>query len=315
MEESEHSHNEPSSTHNLEYLDQFLQLKCAPDLITMGLFPNSKEITETFAVWRALKGYILPLLSTSTSSIDNRQNAIIVVGDGMTPRTAALCAYLTKGLWQCYSVDPMLQYDTYADMPFISRRSITTADHCEQWKTIKGLRMARAKIQTLSIQCRQAIIVMMHAHVTIEDSIASIDASEGIVGLVTCPCCKWAPFQQEWLGQPPHHQYTDLRLLSAKNQMNVWCFPQGDHSKSSISSINSANTATTENNQTLPERNIWGIETNMMENILSTRDGVKQRAIELWPQIFSNGIKVFNNTDTNQSSSTNIFNRIRKIKI
>jgi hypothetical protein len=303
MQKGEYSHSESSSTHyHLEYLDQFLQLKCAPDLITMGLFPNAKEITETFAIWTALRRYIFPRLSTSTPSINNRQNTIIVVGDGMTPRTAALCAYLTKGLWQCYSIDPMLQYDTYADMTFINRRSITTADHCQQWKNIKGLRMARAKIQTVSIQCRQAIVVMMHAHVTIEDAIAAVDASEGIVGIVTCPCCQWAPFQQECLGQAPHQQYTDLRLLSVKNQMNVWCFPQGYDNKSSIISINS----TTEDKQLLTKRNIWGIDTSMIENVLSDRDGVKQRAIELWPQIFSNGIKAFNTTDINQSSSTNI---------
>jgi hypothetical protein len=308
MEESEYSHNEPSSIHyHLEYLNQFLKLKCAPDLIAMGLFPNAKEITETFAIWTALRRYIFPRLSTSTTSIDNRQNAIIVVGDGMTPRTAALCAYLTKGLWQCYSVDPMLQYDTYADMTFINRRSLTTADHCEQWKIIKGLRIARAKIQTVSIQCRQAIVVMMHAHVTIEDAITAVDASEGIVGIITCPCCKWTPFQQEWLGQAPHEQYTDLRLLSVKNQMNVWCFPQGCHNKSSMISINSTNTSTTEDKQLLTERTIWGIDTSMIENLLSNRDRVKERAIQLWPQIFSNGIKAFNTTDIDQSSSTNIY--------
>ncbi|CAF3435354.1 unnamed protein product, partial [Rotaria sp. Silwood2] len=93
MQESEYSHNEPSSIdYHLEYLDEFLQLRCASDLISMGLFPNAKEITETFAIWSALRRYIFPQLSTSTtSSIDNDRNAIIVVGDGMTPRTAALC--------------------------------------------------------------------------------------------------------------------------------------------------------------------------------------------------------------------------------
>ncbi|CAF3853397.1 unnamed protein product [Adineta steineri] len=295
MQDNKHSHNEKSSNHYpLEYLDQFLQLICAPDLITMGLFPNAKEITESFAVWTALRRYILPKLSLSSSSstttctTDNRQNAIIVVGDGMTPRTAALCAYLTKGQWQCYSIDPLLQYDTYADITFINRRSLTTIDQCKEWKNIKGLRMTRAKIQTVSIQCRKAIIVMMHAHVTIEDAINAVDASEGIYGVVTCPCCKWAPYQEECFQQAPHEQYIDKRLLSAKNQINVWCFPQGYHYKSSIDTKQISN-----------EHNVWGVDANMIEHILSTRDGVKQRAIDLWPQIFYNGIKAFNPTDKN----------------
>ncbi|CAF4009531.1 unnamed protein product [Rotaria sp. Silwood2] len=317
MQESEYSHNEPSSIdYHLEYLDEFLQLRCVSDLISMGLFPNAKEITETFAIWSALRRYIFPQLSTSTtSSIDNDRNAIIVVGDGMTPRTAALCAYLTKELWQCYSIDPMLQYDTYVDMTFINRRSITTVDHCKQWKSIRGLRMVRAKIQTVSIKCRKAIVAMMHAHVTIEDAIAAVDASEGIIGIVTCPCCKWAPYQEEWLGQTPHYQYTDLRLLSAKNQMNVWYFPKGCHYRSSIISISSTSNTATEEKQIATKHNIWGIDTSMFENILYTRDGVKQRAIELWSQVFSKGIEAFNTIDINQSSSTNISKEAKYLNI
>lgn len=299
MQDDENSHNQASSIdYHLDYLDEFLKLRCAPDLLEMGLFPNSKEITETFAVWAALRRHIFPHLSKSRSSNDNRQDAIIVVGDGMTPRTAALCAFLTKGLWQCYSIDPMLQYDTYTDMMFLNRRSTTTEDRCNQWKTIKGLRMARTKIQAVSIPCRQAIVVMMHAHVTLDDAISAVDASEGIVGIITCPCCKWGPSQQEWLGQAPHQQYTDLKLFSVKNQMNVWCFPQGCPIKSST-------TSTITN-----ERNIWGMDISVMETVLSSRDGVKQRAIDLWPHIFSNGIQAFNiNNDINQLSGMNIINR------
>ncbi|CAF2315895.1 unnamed protein product [Rotaria sp. Silwood2] len=288
----------------------------------MSLFPNAKEITESFAVWSALRQFIFPRLeqqlsmsesTDSISSMDSRQNAIIVVGDGMTPRTAALCAYLTKGLWQCYSIDPMLQYDTYADMVFINRGGITTADHCREWKSIKGLRMARAKIQTVSVQCRKAIVVMMHAHVTLEDAIVAVDASEGIIGIVTCPCCKWAPFQQEWLGQPPHHKYTDLRLLSVKNEMNVWYFPQGYNNKSTLMSVNSTTSAMAEDKRLptkqMTERNIWGIDMSITDNIFSNRDGVKQRAIELWPQIFSNGSEAFNTTEVNRLSNTIACNR------
>ena len=288
MQDNHHSHDESSTNpYHLEYLDQFLQLKCAPDLLAMGLFPNSKEITESFACWTAVRQHILPRLAPSTSKTD-RQNAIIVVGDGMTPRTGALCAFLSKSQWQCFSIDPILAYDSYADMKFIPRRCLTTAEHCEEWKTVQCLRMARAKIQTVSIECRRAIIIMMHAHVSIDDAVAAVDASEGIVGLVTCPCCKWAPFQQEFFGQTAHHQYTDLRLLSAKNQMNVWCFPEGY-------SLNRTN-------QQLTERSSWGVDTSTMEHVLSNRDGVKQRAMDLWPKIFSHGVRAFYIQNENEIS-------------
>lgn len=305
MEHNDPSCHQPSPTdHHLEYLDEFLQLRCAPDLIAMGLFPNAKEITESYAVWGAIRRFIFPQIkqhSSTSKSIDNRLNAIIVVGDGMTPRTAALCAYLTKGLWQCFSIDPALQYDTYTDMRFINRRGLTTIENCTDWKSINGLRIVRAKIQTISVQCRKAIVVMMHAHVTLEDAISSIDASEGIVGIVTCPCCNWASVQQEWRGQLPHHHYTDLRLLSSKNEMNVWCFPEGYDSKLPA---NSTVNITTEDKQPM-ERNIWGIDTSIIEHKLSSRDGVKERAINLWPYIFSQGIKAFNGTDFNEKNDFN----------
>ncbi|CAM4965635.1 unnamed protein product [Rotaria socialis] len=307
----------PSTNYHLDYLDEFLKLICAPDLLTLGLFPNAKEITESYAVWAALRRFIFSRFEKSSSksidpipSTDHRQNAIIVVGDGMTPRTAALCAYLTKGLWQCYSIDPILQYDTYADMLFINRGSKTTAEHCTEWKSIKGLRMVRAKIQTVSVQCRKAIVVMMHAHVTLEDAIAAIDATEGIIGIITCPCCNWAPFQQEWLGQRPHHHYADSKLLSGKNEMNVWYFPDGCDRKSSTLSTTFENTQLP--TKQIIEHNIWGIDTSTIESKLSSRDGVKQRATELWPQLFAYGSKAFINTiDSNPLAEMKDFNMIQ----
>ena len=296
-ENADHCHGESSSNNSshLEYLDEFLQLKCAPDLIEMGLFPNAKEITESFSMWRALKEHIFPHLSKRSENCrENRCDAIIVVGDGMTPRTGALCAYLTKGSWLSISIDPIIQYDSYLDRTFLNRRSLTRNDHCEQWKSIKRLRIVRDKIERVSIECRRCIIVLMHAHVKIEDVINAIDATEGIVGVVTCPCCKWRSFQEICFEQTPHLQYTDQRLLSVKNQINLWSFPKGILNQRSSSSINSIN-----------EDHKWGLDKNTIENLLSNRDQVKQRAIDLWPQIFSQGIKAFNINDTDQSQGTN----------
>ncbi|CAF4495069.1 unnamed protein product [Rotaria sp. Silwood2] len=153
----------------------------------------------------------------------------------MRLRTAVLCAYSTKGLWQCYSIDPMLQYDTYTNMTFIYRQSLTTTDRCNKWKSIKSLRMTSAKIQTVSIRCRKANVIMMHSHVTLDNAIAAI-----------------IHFQQEWLEQIPHYQYTDLRLLTAKHKMNIWYFSQGCHSQPS-------SITTTEDKQFPTERNRYGV--------------------------------------------------------
>ncbi|CAF5001001.1 unnamed protein product, partial [Rotaria magnacalcarata] len=48
------------------------RLICAPDLLTLGLFPNAKEITESYAVWAALRRFIFSRFEKSSSkSIDS----------------------------------------------------------------------------------------------------------------------------------------------------------------------------------------------------------------------------------------------------
>lgn len=285
MEENGYSHKERSlNEYHLEYLNQFLQLKCSSELIEMGLFPNVKEISESFSMWTALRKYIFSQLSISN---EKNENAIIVVGDGMTPRTAALCSYLSSGSWKCYSIDPLIQYDTYLDMTFINKQSNTTIEHCLLWKRIKGLRIIRDRIERVSIECEKAIVILMHAHVHLDQTIQSINASKGIIGVITCPCCQFIHFQQTFFQEKPHHQYHDLRLLSLQNQINVWSFPQGYFPSSSSSQSNQ----------------MWGLDQNTIDHILSNRDQVKQRANQLWPLLFSTGIKAFHTNDDNQQST------------
>ena len=42
---------------NLRYIDEFLRLSSAPMMLELKLFPNSKEISESMAMWEV----ILPL--------------------------------------------------------------------------------------------------------------------------------------------------------------------------------------------------------------------------------------------------------------
>ena len=294
MEENGYSHKETSFNENhLEYLNQFLELKCSSDLLRMGLFPNVKEISESFSMWTALRQYIFPQMSNESSG-----DAIIIVGDGMTPRTGALCAFLTSGLLKCYSIDPLIQYDSYLDRIYLNRQSKTTEEHCQLWKTINGLRIIRDRIERVSIECERAIVVLMHAHVQLDRTIESINASKGIIGIITCPCCQWIPFQQMCFQEKPHHQYRDIRLLSVQNQINIWCFPEGFIRKSSSDSID--------------EHQIWGLDKNTIENILSNRDQVKERSIQLWPLAFSIGINAFHTNDNQQSTGFYLINSICK---
>ena len=68
-----------STSSNLRYLDELLSLRCAPELLSCGLFPaqrGAKEATECMAMLAALRHHVLPVVSLS------RVDAIVVVGDG-----------------------------------------------------------------------------------------------------------------------------------------------------------------------------------------------------------------------------------------
>jgi len=81
------------------YINEFVKLKCAPDLLAWGVFPNAKEITESMAMYHAVKNYV-------PFDLHDEEINLVVVGDGKSPRTAALFAVMTK--WTCYSVDPKM---------------------------------------------------------------------------------------------------------------------------------------------------------------------------------------------------------------
>jgi hypothetical protein len=58
------------------------------------VFPNAKELTESFAANNAIRIHLAGEYTPGDERV-----TVIAVGDGNTPRTAALCAFLTK--WQC----------------------------------------------------------------------------------------------------------------------------------------------------------------------------------------------------------------------
>jgi hypothetical protein len=97
---------------DLKHVDTFLSWRCGRELLAMGLFPGaiSQEISESMACLAAATtgvggggggGGGGAGLSCRDASV-----VCVVVGDGRTPRTAALLAMRTR--WRVVSVDPAL---------------------------------------------------------------------------------------------------------------------------------------------------------------------------------------------------------------
>ncbi len=87
---------------SLRYLDEFTNLKCAPDLLSQHLFPNAKEITESMGAFNAYRKCLI-----SKCPPDNPFTMVVAVGDGVSPRTGAVFAIRTQ--FTCISVDPQLR--------------------------------------------------------------------------------------------------------------------------------------------------------------------------------------------------------------
>ena len=85
---------------NPRFLDSFLRWECGRTLLGMNLFPNAQEITESMACLAAITEALGEGCTAETDAI------AVVIGDGRTPRTAALLAMRTK--WQVVSIDPAL---------------------------------------------------------------------------------------------------------------------------------------------------------------------------------------------------------------
>jgi len=171
------------------YIDEFVGLKCASDLLAWGLMPNGKEITESFATYRIVcKQLRLPLNDPTI--------ALVSVGDGHTPRTAAVFAVRSK--WQCHSIDPLLRD--------------------KNWSMIQRLTLHRRKVEDAILDLHDAsivVIVAVHSHALIKDILTNVLGQPR--HLVALPCCVPQEIpNREFIG------YQDTQIWSPKNTFRIW---------------------------------------------------------------------------------------------
>jgi hypothetical protein len=181
-----------------KYINQFMGLKCAPDLLARDLFPNAKEITESLAAFHAVKKNF-----QRDDGFWKKDNKVYVVGDGETPRTASLFSFRSD--WQVTSIDPNL--------------------NLEKDYNIDGLHLSKRTIQdylktmTLGTEVNKVYVVAVHSHVGLDEFIESLSARMDTgINVVAMPCC----YQQTIQGEEPDDQYRDESIWSPKNIIKVW---------------------------------------------------------------------------------------------
>lgn len=180
---------------NTRYLDEFVFLKCATDMLRNEVFPNAKEISESFGAYQAVRKFGRPL----GFDLGDADTVLVAVGDGSSPRTGATFAY--RSLWQCVSIDPNL--GRYAKEHDIMRLKILD-------KKVENVKLEPAK---------KAVIVCTHSHAPIKASIECIDAEEKLV--VTMPCCVDQSIRHG-IGWSKVADYRDPCILSPHDRIEVW---------------------------------------------------------------------------------------------
>ena len=173
----------------MSYMNEFIRLKCASDMLRFGLFPNAKEISESFGAYNAVRQHLRHL------DRGDPRVTMIAVGDGRTPRTAA--TFALRSAWQCHSVDPVLRPGGGHDIDRLT------------------LQRTRAENATV-VATGPVVIVAVHSHAVLPAAVAMI-RGPCTVDVVAIPCCVPQKLEQE-----PDVTYTDQNILSPARRVLVW---------------------------------------------------------------------------------------------
>ena len=179
-----------------KYANEFLSLKCSVDMMLLKLFPNFKEITESFSAYNAARKY---LWRRGFKPEDNDVHCFIV-GDGHTPRTGATFAFRTA--WQCISIDPLLNPNF--------QNQIT---RLECWsKPVEDI--------TNVPQFKKAVIVAVHSHANLDGAVQKICGTTEFdqLAIISMPCCVPQTIK-DW---EPEYQYTDYAVWSPMRTVKIW---------------------------------------------------------------------------------------------
>lgn len=175
------------------YLNDFVKLNLSgSDMLHLGLFPDAKEITESYGALNAV-------LSKMKLDRNDSNITLVCVGDGTTPRTAALFAFRTK--WSCISVDPLLNK--------------TKIPSWEQ--EIKRLTCIPTRIEEVNLKFGNPVVIaVVHGHAPMASILEHVKSP--IRSMVAIECC--VAYNHPNIDPKP--VYRDAGVWSPKNLVKIW---------------------------------------------------------------------------------------------
>jgi len=215
-----HGHR-PLNFGYMTYVDKLFSLACFPELVALRVFPSAKDVSESMAALAAARRHL---------DGDGRPAGAVVrcvvVGDGNTPRTATLAAFLTE--WQCVSVDPAMKpgWQGGPDKHGVQRLTC----HALTWDDYVAAAAEEARAAAAPPPS-VLVLIAVHSHHRFRGG-GSVDAARRACGdgdvrtvLVSMPCChKYSHAQDCGL---PHESVDDFGVFSACRRINVWKWAAG----------------------------------------------------------------------------------------
>lgn len=189
------------------YVTELLHLKCGPELVRLRVFPNAKEVEESFGAFAAVRRRLREL--GRLDLLGNGGVTCLVPGDGTTPRTGATVAMRTA--WSVWSIDPRMRL---ADAQADAGRAPFTRD-VERLYLLK-MRVEQTSIPTMLLDAEVAVIVAVHSHAALQPMVEAVPEGMPLL-VVALPCC--VPLEAGW---SPSLEYRDASIHTEHNLIRVW---------------------------------------------------------------------------------------------
>lgn len=177
-----------------KYLDALFQLRCTPDLLAAGMFPNAKEWTECYGLYWQARKYLGP------ESLARRDVLALDIGCGKKPRLGALVACMTR--WSVASVDPRL-----------------VCEYGVQHPRIHGLTQYPCRVEEMRepfVHDGLVVSFHCHSHASLAFTLAKVKARRHVV--FALPCCN----KLDIAGVAPVMEFEDAQIISPKRLIRAW---------------------------------------------------------------------------------------------
>ncbi|CAE8586544.1 unnamed protein product, partial [Polarella glacialis] len=204
------------------YLDRVFKMTCFFDLVRLRVFPDAKDISESYgAIAAGARHCRLGPNAEKASGV-----LCLAVGDGSTPRTAGLAAFITR--WTCVSIDPCLREEWAGANPKDVRGLHGFVGTFEEWVPEK-LQEAK-ELASQNGPLTHLLILCVHSHNRFRGP-ADMELLRSGLGfppttLVSLPCCHLSNPRVD-LKRPPDMSFEDLAVFSQCREVNLWVWGAG----------------------------------------------------------------------------------------